>query len=60
VWFKGGSEPGVLSLGYLARDNLGRTFVVVVMIDNPTSAFNERATALQLLSLVAGAFDLLR
>jgi len=30
------------------------------MIDNPTSAFNERATALQLLSLVAGAFDLLR
>jgi hypothetical protein len=60
VWFKGGSEPGVLTLGYLARDNKGQTFVVVVMIDNPTDAFNEQATALQLLGVVAGAFDLLR
>jgi hypothetical protein len=60
VWFKGGSEPGVLTLGYLAQDNRGQTFVVVVMIDNPTNAFNEQATALQLLSVVAGAFDLLR
>jgi len=30
------------------------------MIDNPTDAFNEQATALQLLGVVAGAFDLLR
>ncbi len=60
VWFKGGSEPGVLTLGYLARDDKGQTFVVVVMIDSPTNAFNEQATALQLLSVVAGAFGLLR
>jgi hypothetical protein len=28
VWFKGGSEPGVLTLGYLATNSKGQTFVV--------------------------------
>ena len=32
VWFKGGSEPGVLTLGYLATNSKGQTFVVVAML----------------------------
>ena len=38
VWFKGGSEPGVLTLGYLATNSKGQTFVVVAMLSNPTAA----------------------
>jgi hypothetical protein len=34
VWFKGGSEPGVLTLGWLATDNHGKTFVVEAMVSN--------------------------
>ena len=58
VWFKGGSEPGVLTLGYLARDAAGRTFVVVAMVSDPGSPLAPSATA-ELLSIVKGAFDLL-
>ena len=32
VWYKGGSEPGVLTLGYLATNSKGQTFVVVAML----------------------------
>jgi len=35
VWFKGGSEPGVLTLGWLATNRRGRTFVVEAMVTNP-------------------------
>jgi hypothetical protein len=35
VWFKGGSEPGVLTLGWLARDRRGETFLVEAMVSNP-------------------------
>lgn len=39
VWFKGGSEPGVLTLNYLARRSRGRTVVTSVMLSDPGKAF---------------------
>jgi len=59
IWFKGGSEPGVLTLGYLATDSKGQTFVVVAMLSNPAAALSPSAE-LGLLALVQGAFELLR
>ena len=58
VWFKGGSEPGVLTLGYLAKSGSGQTFVVVAMLDNPTAALSPSATG-GLIALVKGAFGML-
>ena len=41
VWFKGGSEPGVLTLGWLATNSDGETFVVEAMVSNPDAALSE-------------------
>jgi hypothetical protein len=38
VFFKGGSEPGVLTLGWLAPAKRGKTFVVEAMLTNPHAA----------------------
>ncbi|MEV5574957.1 serine hydrolase [Spirillospora sp. NPDC052269] len=38
VWFKGGSEPGVMSANYLTRTSGGRTFVTSVMLSDPKNA----------------------
>jgi beta-lactamase class A len=57
VWFKGGSEPGVLTLGYLAKNDKGQTFVVVAMAENPKAALPTSTTE-QLLALAQGAFAL--
>ena len=59
VWFKGGSEPGVLTLGYLARDKAGKTFVVVAMLENPSKPIASSATLLGL-GVVTGALNLLQ
>ncbi len=59
VWFKGGSEPGVLTLGYLATNSKGQTFVVVAMLANPTAALPPSATA-GLLAIARTAFELAR
>jgi len=59
VWFKGGSEPGVLTLGYLATNSNGQTYVVVAMLSNPAAALSPAAT-LGLLAIVRGAFHLVR
>jgi hypothetical protein len=59
VWFKGGSEPGVMTLGYLATNGNGQTFVVVVMLSNPAAALPPSATA-GLLAIARGAFELAR
>jgi len=57
VWFKGGSEPGVLTLGYLATNSKGQTFVVVAMLSDPAAALS-LAAAPELLAIVQGAFEL--
>jgi hypothetical protein len=59
VWFKGGSEPGVLTLGYLATNSNGQTFVVVAMLSNPAAALSPSAEA-GLLATIQGAFHRLR
>jgi Beta-lactamase enzyme family/ORF 12 gene product N-terminal len=59
VWFKGGSEPGVLTVGYLASNSKGQTFVVVAMISDAAAALPPSAEA-GLLAIVQGAFHLVR
>ena len=59
VWFKGGSEPGVLTLGYLATNSKGQTFVVVAMLSDPAAALSPSAQS-ELLAIVRGAFELAR
>jgi hypothetical protein len=58
VWFKGGSEPGVLTLGYLAKKSDGQTYVVVAMAENPAAAFRASSTT-DLVSIARGAFGLI-
>jgi Beta-lactamase enzyme family/ORF 12 gene product N-terminal len=58
AWFKGGSEPGVLTLNYLATTRAGRTYVVSVLAQNPAAPIPASAT-LTLVSAVTGAFNLL-
>ncbi len=58
VWFKGGSEPGVVTLGYLAKKSDGHTYVVVAMAENPSAALRASSTA-DLVSIARGAFGLI-
>ena len=37
TWFKGGSEPGVLTLAYLATTRTGQSYVVTALAENPRS-----------------------
>ena len=59
VWFKGGSEPGVLTLGYLATNSKGQTFVVVAMLSDPYGRIPSSSMA-ELPAIVQGAFGLIR
>ena len=58
VWFKGGSEPGVLTLGWLATTVEGGTFVVEAMVSDPDAALAEDAIT-DLVGLARAAFALL-
>ncbi len=60
VWFKGGSEPGVLTLAYRLRARDGRTYVVAALANDRRRPFRELAAGAQLVSLVRGAAALLR
>jgi hypothetical protein len=57
VWFKGGSETGVLTVGYLARSAAGRVVVVVLELSNPGNAIPASAE-LSAVSLAHAAFGL--
>ena len=59
IWFKGGSESGVLTLGYLARDDRGHTYVVIALTENPARPLGATATD-QLVQVVGGSFGILR
>ena len=59
VWFKGGSEPGVATVGYLATNSKGQTFVVVAMLSDRAAALSP-STPPGLLAIVRGAFELVR
>jgi Beta-lactamase enzyme family len=60
VWFKGGSEPGVLTLGFYAERATGERMVVVTMVSDTTRAFDEQPAAVELESLTRGAFALMK
>lgn len=60
VWAKGGSEPGVLDLSYMARSKGGRTYVVTALTSDPAGALDERVAAPELISLSRGGFALAR
>ncbi|MFE3190678.1 serine hydrolase [Nocardia sp. NPDC059240] len=59
VWSKPGSEPGVLTLNYLARTADDRILVTSLMVSDPDTAFDEAVTAIKGLRIVKGAFELL-
>ena len=58
VWFKGGSEPGVLTLNFLATTTSGRIYLVSVLTANPQTAFAQTPATLTLLSAAKGALEL--
>jgi beta-lactamase family protein/uncharacterized protein len=60
VWFKGGSEPGVLTLNYLATTRTGHTYVVSVLTANPSAPLDQTPATLKLVSAVTGALQLAR
>ncbi|MEO3750440.1 serine hydrolase [Streptomyces sp. B6B3] len=59
-WFKGGSEPGVMSRTFLAGAATGETYVVSAMASDPARDVTDAAGVAELLALSAGAFALVR
>ncbi|HEY8545330.1 MAG TPA: serine hydrolase [Acidimicrobiales bacterium] len=59
LWYKGGSEPGVLTLGWLGVDRDGATYVVEGMLMDPDAVLAEDAIT-DLRALAEDAFGLLR
>ena len=58
TWFKGGSEPGVLTLAYLATTQAGQSYVVVALAENPSKPIDEATAAPAMLAVIKGAFTL--
>ncbi len=58
VWYKGGSEAGVLTLGWLATADDGRTFVVETMLTNPDDPLADDSIT-DLVAISRDAFALL-
>jgi len=58
TWFKGGSEPGVLTLAYLATSRTGHSYVVTVLAENPSQPIDESTAIPAMLSAIKGAFTL--
>jgi hypothetical protein len=57
VWYKGGSEPGVLTLAYLARRSDGTVAVVALELSDPTGPVPAGVT-LKALADIRAAFGL--
>jgi len=58
TWFKGGSEPGVATLTYMATTQTGHSYVVVALAENPSAPINQATAVPAMLSAVKGAFTL--
>ncbi|QWF80523.1 serine hydrolase [Amycolatopsis sp. CA-230715] len=59
TWYKGGNEPGVISLNYLARTGDDRTLAVSAMVSDPDEDLDTMSVALKGFSAIRGAFALL-
>jgi beta-lactamase class A len=57
VWFKGGSEPGVLTLSYLARSADGSLVTAILMLSDPKQPLAP-AAAPQALAVLRGALTI--
>ncbi|MBV9206293.1 MAG: serine hydrolase [Actinobacteria bacterium] len=58
TWFKGGSEPGVLTMAYLATTRTGHSYVVTALAENPSQQIDETLAIPAMLSAIKGAFTL--
>ncbi len=58
TWFKGGDEPGVLNLTYLATTRGGHSYFVGVLAQNRRKAINQTRAAEVLQSAIRAAFTL--
>jgi hypothetical protein len=58
TWFKGGSEPGVLTLAFLATTRSGQSYVVTVLAENKSQPIDQASAIPAILSAVKGAFTL--
>ncbi len=58
TWFKGGSEPGVLTVAFLATTRTGHSYVVTVLAENPSHPINQATAIPVILSAVKEAFTL--
>ncbi|MEV6845474.1 serine hydrolase [Actinoplanes sp. NPDC051411] len=58
VWFKGGSEPGVLTLNYLARASDGSLVTASLMLSDPAHPLDEATVTPQAVALLRGALQL--
>lgn len=58
VWFKGGSEPGVLTLTYLARHADGTTVMTSVLLANPAVPVDESSVTAQAIAIARGALEM--
>ena len=58
VWFKGGSELGVLTLSYFARAADGDLVTASLMLSDPARPLDEAAVAPQAVALLRGAIEL--
>ena len=58
TWFKAGSEPGVLTMAYLATTRTGHSYVVTVLAEDPSQPIDETIAVPVMLSAIKGAFTL--
>jgi hypothetical protein len=59
VWSKPGSEPGVMTLNYLAHTTTGRAVATTLMVSDPTTALDDAATMTNAQAVIRAAFHLL-
>jgi hypothetical protein len=58
AWFKGGSEPGVLTMHHLAANTAGQVAITSVLLRDPARSFAETQVRLEAAGAVAGAIQL--
>ncbi|MEU6743220.1 serine hydrolase [Streptosporangium sandarakinum] len=60
VWYKGGSESGVLDMAFLGRTAEGKTYVVTTLASDTRAPLDEGAVAPEIISLSRGGFGLVK
>ncbi|GGP90469.1 serine hydrolase [Streptosporangium pseudovulgare] len=58
VWYKGGSEAGVLDMAFLGRTAKGRTYVVTTLASDTRAPLDEGSVGPEIISLSRGGFGL--